>query len=355
MDRRTFITATGAATLAGAASAGVAAKETGADKSRGVDAPSLRSGTRELQVLMSDPEGVSGSADVARQLLMEISRATEDRFKFVLKGGDIGSVDALSHSEADIHFGAEFLNTKHHDGVSFFAGLPWSTGLTPTEFETWLANTSGQELWDELMAPRDIKPLLAGHLGTEPGLWSRDRIDDVNAFSGKRIVVGGLGAKVVRAAGAIPVELQANDGASLLKDSRADAIEVGGLQIAMSANLHKDAKVLTSPGLTPHGHNLTLAIRRGCWESMSPTDQMIFSSCAANAFRNSLAESKMQRTAMMRALKDHHGITIRNFSGDLRRTLDRVSDAVVAAIPGTDPLVGRIKTSYMTFKNVTTS
>ena len=251
MDRRTFITATGAATLATAATAGSISKGVHADAYAIDRTPTIKSGSQELRVAIFSPDGVSGESDIARQLFVDIAVASEGRFHFELIKATGGSIDALAQGDVDIHFGAENFNTKHDVSTSFFAGLPWHSGLTPTGYESWLESASGQDLWDLLMEPYGMKPLLAGHLGSDPGLWSRVRLADIEDMSGVRIGVRGLASQVVRGLGAKPVDYECGKEASMLKEQHVDAIEVGGLEFAMTAHVHKTAKYLVMPGFHP--------------------------------------------------------------------------------------------------------
>ncbi len=352
MDRRTFITTTGAATLATATAASAATNKTTHNTHETNRAASAHAAKKELRVSMSSPEGVSGEADIARQLCLDITRATENRFSFTFEKSRSGSIDAFSNSDAHIHFGAEHLNTRHHPSVAYFAGLPWHSGLTPENFDAWLSNTSGQDLWDEVMAPFNIKPLLAGHTGTSPGLWSHKPIARLSDLKKKKIAVGGITRDVVRAIGGVAVDFQHdNEAVARFKDRHIDAIELGGPQISMTAGLHTHASTVTIPGFNPNGHNLVFSVRYNVWETLTKTDQTIISSCAAKAFRQSLTQARAQDSIIRRALKNHHNISFHNFAAEVERGLNRVADAVIAVLPGQDRHTQRVNLSYMAYKN----
>ena len=66
---------------------------------------------------------------------------------------------------------------------------------------------SCQELWDEVDAPFNIKPLMATQTGTQMGGWFTKEINGPQDYKGLRYRMPGLGAEVVRRMGATVVTI----------------------------------------------------------------------------------------------------------------------------------------------------
>ncbi len=95
--------------------------------------------------------------------------------------------DAVSSGVVDMYHSAEYYWERRSPAFNFFAAVPF--GFTADELAAWIYFGGGQELWDELSANYNIKPLLCvehrranGRLvhegGDRPGKLRRTEIPD---------------------------------------------------------------------------------------------------------------------------------------------------------------------------------
>lgn len=351
MDRREFLKTTGLAAAA-ASTATAATAATAATPSPLPPAPAVHAGTRDLHLAMPWPDEVSGLADSAYRLASRIEEATDRRYRIHLRAGTAGAATAFAADDADLYHASEHDNAHRDPAFSYFAGLPFSTGLAPADLEGWLTIGGGQELWDELGAEHGIKPLLAGHLGRGPRLWSNRTINAISDFKGLRVATFGPTTDVMHALGAETVALPARAVGAALAANDIDAAEFGGSMHAMAAGLAPTARIAYEIDREGAGTAISLGVNRRVWDSMSQADRTIFSACASEAYRLAIAESDAHERIILKALVDLHGVSATTLPAGIRTALAPISEAVVAMLAAATPQSQRINTSYMAYRRV---
>lgn len=347
MDRREFLKTTG---LAAAATAATSAATAATSSLPSPPAPAVHAGTRDLHLAMAWPDAVSGLADSASRLARRIEEATDRRYRIHLLAESDGAGGTFASADVDLYHASEHDNAPLDPAFAYFAGLPFSAGLGPGHLESWLTIGGGQELWDQLGAEHGFKPLLAGHLGRAPHLWSNRTINAVGDFEGLRVVAYGPAADVMHSLGAQTAAVPARQLGAALAAREIDAAEFGGSLHAMAAGLAPAAR--HAYAIDPHGSGtaISLGIRRGLWDSMSQADRTIFSACASEAYRLAIAESEAHERIILKALIDLHGVSATTLPAEIRTALAPISEAVVAMLAAASPQSQRINTSYMAFR-----
>lgn len=347
MDRREFLKTTGLA----AATAAAASTATAATSSPPfLEAPAVHAGTRDLHLAMAWPDSVSGLADSAYRLASRIEEATDRRYRIHLTAEAPGAASAFRSGDADLYHASEHDNASLDPAFAYFAGLPFSTGLAPTDLESWLILGGGQELWDGLAAEHGVKPLLAGHLGRAPRLWSNRTINALSDFEGLRVAAYGPAVAVMHALGAKTIALPARQLGAALSADDIDAAEFGGSMHAMAAGLAPAARLAYEIDPDGAGTAISLGISRRLWESMSQADKAVFTACASEAYRLAIAESDAHESIILKALCDLHGVSAATMPAEIRTALSPISEAVVAMLATATPRAQRINASYMAFR-----
>jgi len=188
---------------------------------------------------------------------------------------------------SDLSFGDARRHLALHPGFAYFAGLPGGDGLPPAAFCSWLALGGGQLLWDDLGSVFGFKPLLVGHSGDGLGLWSNVRLTEVSDLSGLPVAAVGLAARVLARLGAQPVEVAPPDLKAALATGRVEAADGPATAFDLRPLAHR----LYQPGLHRGGVVLTLTVARGLWHDLTPAEQAIFETCAAEEHRLAVAEA----------------------------------------------------------------
>jgi len=349
MDRRDFLKTTGAA-----AAATVAVPPADAGPRGEGDAPAtppaISGGARELTLAMPWPEHSASFGDSAFRLARRIEAATGGRLRIRIVHAPNGGLEAVMLGEADLYHGTEQHHLGFEPALAYFGGLPYFCGLEPHDLAAWLSVAGGQTLWDEIGAGLGVKPLLAGHSGRAPGLWSTQEINSVRDLSAKPIYVLGLARDVVRAFGGEPAVLSAADIPRAFSDGRLLAAEWGGALAAMSLGIPNAAKFHIGLGINNAGTALSFGVRRSLWDRLDAADQAIFEACAAEEWRLSLAESRAHENVLRDVLREAHGVKLESLPGDLMAALSGAADDVVAGNAGRSADAGRVHERYMAFR-----
>ncbi|AHB50394.1 hypothetical protein W911_15770 [Hyphomicrobium nitrativorans NL23] len=337
MDRRKFLISTGGVAVAAAASTA------GAEAAAWISSPGpVPEGAIVLRLAMPWKDRPQGPAESARRLAQRFQAMTGGRYHLQI-AASAGDADLLHASPHDI--------AHHHPAFSYFAGLPGSAGLAASDFAHWLTVGGGQMLWDDLAADYGWKPLLAGHLGDAPPLWSRAPITRLSDIAGAPLAVAGLGADAARALGAEVQPLGPDAAIRALGDGTVHAAETGGLLTSLGLGVARVAKHATGHGLTGRGTALGLHVRLDVWDRIAPEDQAILAAAAEQEFHASVAEDRAHERLARQTLETAFGVTFAAWPADIAGALDRVAEATVAHVAGYDTRSARIDQSYMAFRS----
>ncbi|WP_295555475.1 hypothetical protein [uncultured Hyphomicrobium sp.] len=341
MDRREFLITSGGAAVAATSSA--AAHAEGPFPAAVADGQGI-----PLKLSMPWADTPQGPADGVRRLARRIEAMTGGRYRIevVAQGSGLAS-------EADLVHGSAHDFAPLHPAFAYFAGLPGSGGLEPRDFAHWISVGGGQMLWDDLAGRHGWKPLLAGHSGDTPPLWSREPIARLNDLAGQRISAPGLGADVARALGAeVHDTLAPHEAATALASGSVFAAEAGGLLTCFAAGLPHAARYGTGTGLNGHGTALSLHIRQPVWERFSEADKAIFAAAAAEEYQLSLAEARAHAGVTRQVLATYMRVKLAPWPADITDALGRVAEATIAHVAGRDAIAARIDQSYMAFRSM---
>lgn len=347
MDRRSFLTTTSAAAAAAAATAApLAAADAVAPA-----APAIVSGSSELTLAMPWRDSVAGPADQAHRLCRRLETALAGRWRITPRHHDRAGLAPVMAAESDLYVATENHNISLHPAFAFFAALPGAGTFNADDLVAWLRIGGGQELWDDLGAEFGVKPLLVGHLGRWPGLWSTRPVTSLADLDGQRVAVQGLARDVMRGIGAEPVEIAADDLAAALRSGEVAAVEYGGPLTSLALGLPGAARHLNGFGVLEGGVGLSLGIRRSLWDRLGDAERATITAIAAEEAQTSIAEARAHEKPMRRLIRDSHGVAFQPLPADVSIAIDRVSEAVVAHVSGVDRTAERINHSYHAFRN----
>jgi len=347
MDRRGFLKSTGVAAALVAAPAAATSASAGSSPA----GPAVLTGPRRFGMSSNWVDSVSGPADMAHRLALRIHEASGGQLQLTLKHTSPTNTSAsFAESEMEFYHGCEHDRSPLHPAFAYFTGLPSNSGLAAADLETWISYSGGQELWDDLAASYGYKPLLAGHLGTAPMLWTNHPLSDRNTFRDLRIAGIGPTADLARALGANPVAIPAQQLPLALETADVDAVECGALLNAMGAGIAQRARFGYAPGLAPSGTAVALNIRLDVWEGLSSADRTIITACASEAYRTSLSEARLSNSVLLDTLKRKHPLKLAALPEDVAAALPHLSEAVIANLAGYDAISKHINASYMGFR-----
>jgi TRAP-type mannitol/chloroaromatic compound transport system substrate-binding protein len=318
----------------------------------GFPAPAIAKGIRELTMVTDWPEG-PGVLPSARRLSETIAAASQGRIRIeVTPSGAVvrpfETFDAVQSGVADMFHSHIGYFEKKSPAFHFYSGLPF--GFTANELFAWIRFGGGQELWDELCAPFNLKSLLCSSTGAQMGGWFLNEISSTDDFKGLRYRMAEPGAEVFRRLGATVVVLPGADIVQSLRSGAIDACEWLGPWLDTVMGLHQAATYYYYPAWHEPGTALTLGINKQVWNTLDASDQRLIETAAANEYAVSLAEFNTNNALALRKLQDEGVVQIRKFDDAILETFAQISRDVVAEKGTADELSTRIYRSYFDFR-----
>ena len=345
-ERRKFLKlagATGAAAL-------LAACGDQADGEKAAGGPAVLTKKRSLKMVTSWPKNFPGAGTGAERLARRIFELTDGSLDIKVFGaGELvpafGGFDAVASGKVDFYHGAEYYWQGRSKAFNFFAAVPF--GMTTTELAAWIYSDGGQELWDALSAPFNIKPFMAGSTGPQMGGWYRSEINSVKDFKGLRIRMPGLGGEVMKRLGATPVTKAGGEIFLALSQGNIDATEWIGPWNDMAFGFHTIVEYYYYPGIHEPGTALGLGINKDLWEELSPSQRSAIENAAAAETIVMRSEYEAQNGRALVTLIEDHGVKLRRFSDEILAEMGRISLEVLSDVAAADQRTGQIYESYM--------
>ncbi len=331
MKRRTFLTAAGTAAAAST-----------------FPAPAIAQGIRELKLVCSFTK-----APWFERFGSYVTKASGGRLnvKTFFPGELVGSFevfDAVSEGVADMYWSTDYYWQDRSLAYNFLATVPY--GLTPAEAYAWIQDGGGQELWDELSANFNIKPLIIANSGVQMGGWFAKEMTSIEDFKGLRYRIPGLGGAVMRRLGAIVVNLPPGDIVPAMKSGALDAAEWISPVFDLRLGLQTAANFYYYPGFHEPGANNTLGINKKLWDSLNTGEQTLIEIAAAANYALNRARGHVRNMEALPTLLEEHGVQLRKFDDDILRAFGKASGEVVAEAGASDPFTRRVYDSYMKFR-----
>ncbi|SMF18118.1 TRAP-type mannitol/chloroaromatic compound transport system, substrate-binding protein [Tistlia consotensis] len=337
MKRRAFLT--------GAATAGVAAAAAST-----LAKPAIAQGKRELKMVTTWPKNFPGLGTGAQRAADRITAATEGRITVkVYAAGELvppfESFDAVSSGTADCMHAAAYYWQGKSKGFNFFTAVPM--GLLQPEMDAWIQFGGGQELWDELGAKFNLKPLPCGNTGVQMGGWFRKEIKSVEDFKGLKFRMPGAGGEVLRKLGAAVVALPGGEIFPALQSGAIDATEWVGPWNDMAFGFYRVAKFYYWPGYHEPGSMLECTWNKGVWDSFSKADQGLITDCCLAENNAMMAEFNARNGDSLKQLIEQHGVQLREFSDEIYKAFAKASEEVLGEMATESDLVDRIYNSFL--------
>lgn len=322
--------------------------------SLGFPAPAIAQGGRRLTMVTDWPEG-PGVLSSARRLAQTIADASHGRIRIeVTPSGAVvrpfETFEAVQSGVADMFHSHIGYFEKKSPMFHLFSSVPF--GFTANELFAWVRFGGGQELWDELGAQFNIKPLLCCSTGMQMGGWFRNEVTSTEQLKGLRYRMAEPGAEVLRRLGATVVVLPGSDIMLSLRSGAIDACEWLGPWLDTAMGLHKVASFYYYPGWHEPGTALTLGINGRVWQSLDDSDRRLMEMAAASEYAVSLAEFNANNALALRRLRAEGTVKIRKFDDAMLRIFAEITKEVMAEAGSGDELSKKIYRSYSEFRTL---
>lgn len=343
MDRRKFLKSSGL--VAGAAAASTLA------------APAIAQDKRELKMVTSWPKNFPGLGTAPEHFAKILTEATDGRISVrVFAGGELVPPlkvnDAVQEGTADLYHSCEYYFMGKSKAYGFFTAVP--LGLTAPELDAWLQHGGGQQLWDEVAAQFNIKPLQCGNTGTQMGGWFKNPITSLDDLKGLKMRIPGMGGDVLNALGGTSVTLAGSEILPALQSGTIDATEWVGPWNDLAFGLHKVVKNYHYPGFHEPGTMTALGFNKGVWDSFSAADQKLIEACAIATNNWSYAQYNANNAQALDTLVNQNGVNLVEFPDEVYKGFFEASEDVINTIAGADELTGKVAASFKDFRQKST-
>ncbi|HEY1382356.1 MAG TPA: ABC transporter substrate-binding protein [Dongiaceae bacterium] len=341
MKRRNFLTgaglAAGATTLASA-----------------LAKPAIAQDKIEWKMVTSWPKGLPGLGTGAERLAERITKTSAGRLNVkVFAAGELvpemGCFDAVSQGQAEMGHDASGYHIDKIPAAGFYNSMPM--GLTAGEFNGWVYFGGGQELWDELYTPYNVKPFLAGNTGAQMGGWFRKEIRSAADLKGLKFRITGHGAQALTKLGVQVVPLPSGQIFSNLQSGAIDGAEWVGPYNDLSLGFYKVTKLYYWPGFHEPGSALQCMVNKGKFEALPDELKQIISACCSAENDLMLAEFNGRSPAALSSLINEHGVQLKQFPRDVLIAFGEASGFVMQdLLESKDEITRQIASSYLRFR-----
>ncbi|ARC88443.1 TRAP transporter substrate-binding protein [Rhodovulum sp. MB263] len=302
MDRRSFLKTSALGGSAAAASATLAA-------------PALAQGKRVLTMVTSWPNGMAGVHDSAMFCKNRIEALSDGQIKVEVKAagelvGAFEVFDAVSSGQADMYHSSDYYFVNQHPAFAFFSTVPF--GMTAQEQINWYYHGEGAAFHDELGEIFGMKMFLVGNTGAQSGGWFRKEINAPEDFQGLKFRMPGLGGVAMGKLGASIQNIPGGEVYQALSTGALDGTEWVGPWADEKAGFYEITKIYYTAGFHEPGAGLSLALNRDLFDSLTPFQQQVMETAAAECNQWTLSMFLSQNSAALSRLASE-GVRIMTF------------------------------------------
>jgi len=313
-----------------------------------------RAQTRRWRMVTSWPRRLPGPGMSAERVAERIAVLFGGRLQVTVHAaGELVPafevLDAIASGVAEMAHTASFYWQGKEPAAVFFTTVPF--GLTPAEHVAWIDVGGGQALWDELYAPFDVKPFMAGNTGVCMGGWFRRELHGVEDLKGLKIRSLGLGGEVYRRLGAVAQTTAPGEMLTSMQSGLIDGAEFVGPGSDIALGLYRIATFYYAPGFNKPNGTGECILSLKAWEALdSELKAIVRHACAVEA-GFALAEMERLNFEALAALTGQHGVQLRSFPESLIRAARQQAGAVVGELAAKSAAARRIHDSYVSFRD----
>jgi TRAP-type mannitol/chloroaromatic compound transport system substrate-binding protein len=316
-------------------------------------APAFAQGRKELRMQMTWPKNSPALATAAAALSDFVSKATNGALTIKVYGASeivpaLQTMDAVAAGTLHMGHGYPTYWGGKVPAINFLGPLPF--GITSQEQNAWFAYGDGQALADKMYAKLGVKYFPSGNTSVQAAGWYNKEIKSLADLKGMKIRAGGLGGKVLQAAGATPVQIALGEVPQALQSGAIDGADYVGPYNDMAFGLHKVAKYYYWPGWMEPCGMLDCFINMKTWDELSASEKEILrvGNQAANAMV--LDEFVARNAQAFQELVNVHKVQVRMLTDDTLKGLGALAGEVIRAEAAKDADSKLIFDSLMKFR-----
>jgi TRAP-type mannitol/chloroaromatic compound transport system substrate-binding protein len=349
LQRRDFLKNSSFA-VAGAASGVLAA----CGSERKDESPAVLDGkTYEWKVVTTWPPHFPILGEYVEELAKWIETMSGGRMKIQVYGGGelvpaLETFDAVSQGVAEMgHSGAYYWAGKA-PATQFFSSIPF--GMNTQQFNAWLYEGGGVELWNELYSQFNLKVFLCGNTGGQMGGWFNKEINTAADFKGLKMRMPGLGGKVITKAGASSILSPASELYTNLERGVIDALEWVGPYHDYLMGFPQIAKYYYYPGWHEPTATIELIINKSKFDELPDYLKKIIEVGCAAVNTRMLSSFEAKNTEYYFKIIKEKKVRLRKYSDDILAILRKFRDEVIDELISSDSFSKKVYESAAKFK-----
>ena len=230
--------------------------------------------------------------------------------------------------------------------VAQIGATPFGAG--PEELAAWLHVGGGLEIIQRGFDDLNIKVLACHITSPEPGGWFNKEITSVDDFTGLRMRMGGVGARILNEFGASAQFLPASEIYLALERGRIDASEFSLPIIDKDLGFNQIAKFYYYPGWHQPGSVDVLMINMDVWNGMSDQERAMYEAACQVSMAWTLNYAPSAQTPQIEEF-EAGGTVVKRFPDEVLLQLRAAADRVLSEETEKDPHYGEAYRSMKDF------
>ncbi|WP_299734590.1 TRAP transporter substrate-binding protein [uncultured Endozoicomonas sp.] len=353
MKRRNLITSLGiAAATAALVGCGQGEPNQQAAATEAAPAPEVQE-TFEWKLVTSWPKNFPGLGTAPERFAESVNAMSNGRLTVKVYGGGelvppLEVFDAVSSGTAQMgHSGAYYWKGKD-PATQFFTAVPF--GLNAQEISSWIHYGGGQELWEEVYKPFNIKPMAGGNSGVQMAGWFNKEINSLEDLQGLKMRIPGMGGEVLKRLGGVPVNIPGGELFTALQTGAIDATEWVGPYNDLAFGFYKAAEYYYYPGWHEPGSMMEFTINLDAWNKLPADLQAIVTSAGRAANQDMIDEYTARNNAALQQLVNEHGVKVKRLPNEVLAGLKVVADEITEEVASSSEVASRVYESFNNFR-----
>lgn len=309
--------------------------------------------TFDWKLITTWPKNLPAIGTAPERFAVLVDEMSSGRLKIKVYGAGelVGATevfDAVSLGTAEMGHGAAYYWVGKVPAAVAFTTLPF--GMTVQEMNAWLHYGGGLELWKEIYEPFNLIPMAAGNSGVQMAGWFNKEINSIEDLKGLKMRIPGIGAEVMRRAGAAAVYLPGGEIFTSLQTGVIDATEWVGPLNDRTLGLHEVAKYYYYPGWHEPSALIELIVNKEAFDSLPLDLQRIVEVAARATNQDMLDEFMALNYIALKALLESGDVELRRLPDDVIEKLRELTNVVLAEMAQETPEAKRVFDSYRNFQ-----
>ncbi len=261
----------------------------------------------------------------------------------------LGVFDAVSQGTVEMGHGAGYYWAGKAPAAQFFAAVPF--GFNAQSMNAWILSGGAMKLWEEVYAPFNLKPFLAGNTGVQMGGWFNKEINSMEDFKGLKMRIPGLGGKVLKKAGGNAILVAGGEIYTNLDRGVIDATEWVGPFHDLKMGFYKAAKYYYYPGWHEPGTSLEVMVNQKAWDKLPKDLQAIVDAAIQKANLWMLSEFEAKNNGALQELITKHNVQLKQFPDEVLKSLKKLALEVLDEVAESDPMSRKVYDHFLKFRD----